>query len=364
MKPYSVILCFLLVMPALSAPAAAEDKLLEALLPDDATRSIQALMRGVSPAPKPAPYGEKAVNLHIFFPLGRHDLTADGRAALDAVASRLRDKRLLPYHFRIEGHTCDIGGFASNERLSWRRAESVRNYLTEVHKLASERFITQGFGERHPMVVNNNDEANRRRNRRVLIVNTTYTANEQNLDTGAPFTVVMEREDGGGMVTVKNADPVDSSQGYRVRFHAAESLHVYIFQQDDHGGFYPLFPRPEFTGIDNPVSAGTEVRIPRKNYLLNLDSAKGPERIIAVASPDPLEDPPRICREALDRAFTTPGEAATRNQAFRGSQQGFKLAAPASTGGPVMVPMKESAGMSGSCEKPVRYMWRREFLHR
>ncbi len=68
----------------------------------------------------------------------------------------------------IHGHTDDEGGFEFNQNLSIRRAESVRNYLTQKG-ISKNRLIIKGFGETRP--VNNNTTANERQyNRRIEIV--------------------------------------------------------------------------------------------------------------------------------------------------------------------------------------------------
>jgi OmpA-OmpF porin, OOP family len=51
----------------------------------------------------------------------------------------------------IEGHTDAHGRLAYNERLSLRRAESVRRYLTDRHALSAELLDVQGLGPRQPI---------------------------------------------------------------------------------------------------------------------------------------------------------------------------------------------------------------------
>ncbi|CAN8139847.1 OmpA-like domain-containing protein [uncultured Thiomicrorhabdus sp.] len=83
------------------------------------------------------------------------------RANLAALNNMKPNDNLL-----IMGHTCDLGPDAYNMRLSWRRANSVKNFIaTEMPNLASRIYIV-GRGENEPMVANTS-ESNRQQNRRV-----------------------------------------------------------------------------------------------------------------------------------------------------------------------------------------------------
>lgn len=67
----------------------------------------------------------------------------------------------------ISGHTCDIGSDAYNQKLSERRAASVKAYL--VNKgVAEDRIVSEGYGETRP-VADNKTKTGREENRRVEI---------------------------------------------------------------------------------------------------------------------------------------------------------------------------------------------------
>jgi outer membrane protein OmpA-like peptidoglycan-associated protein len=75
---------------------------------------------------------------------------------------------------RIDGYTDAKGSDAYNEKLSLRRADSVRKWF-QAHGLAALRFKTQGFGAKNPVAPNtkpdgSDDPEGRRKNRRVEIV--------------------------------------------------------------------------------------------------------------------------------------------------------------------------------------------------
>jgi outer membrane protein OmpA-like peptidoglycan-associated protein len=75
---------------------------------------------------------------------------------------------------RIEGHTDSVGNDGYNQKLSERRAESVRQWFVR-HGLGALRFASRGFGETQPVASNtkpdgSDDPEGRRKNRRVEIV--------------------------------------------------------------------------------------------------------------------------------------------------------------------------------------------------
>ena len=73
------------------------------------------------------------------------------------------------WNLAIEGHTDSIAGDAYNLELSKRRADAVKNALTERYAVAPGRLTTAGFGESRPKDRNDTLEG-RARNRRVELV--------------------------------------------------------------------------------------------------------------------------------------------------------------------------------------------------
>ena len=65
----------------------------------------------------------------------------------------------------IGGHTDNVGGTAYNEKLSDRRAATVKQWLIS-HGIETSRLTTHGYGQSQPLVPNDSD-AHRARNRRV-----------------------------------------------------------------------------------------------------------------------------------------------------------------------------------------------------
>ena len=67
--------------------------------------------------------------------------------------------------FEIDGHTDNVGKSDYNAKLSQSRADAVKAWLV-AHGIADKRLTTQGFGDKVPLVPNDN-AADRAKNRRV-----------------------------------------------------------------------------------------------------------------------------------------------------------------------------------------------------
>lgn len=135
------------------------------------------------PAPKPAPSlaeqlqsqglatqqtdrGITVTLTGVVFPTNSTVLSESGKASVDKVASLMREhpERTLV----VEGHTDNQGREAGNQKLSERRAESVKQALIAA-SVAAERITARGYGQRYP-VASNNDDTGRQQNRRVEFV--------------------------------------------------------------------------------------------------------------------------------------------------------------------------------------------------
>ena len=69
--------------------------------------------------------------------------------------------------FAIQGHTDSVGSKSSNQALSERRANAVRDYLI-ANGISAARLTAAGFGEDNP-IANNKTRAGRKENRRVEV---------------------------------------------------------------------------------------------------------------------------------------------------------------------------------------------------
>lgn len=103
----------------------------------------------------------------VLFDFDKADVRPDAAAALGRLATVIR--AYPTGRVEIEGHTDSKGDDAYNQRLSERRAESVKRWLVEREGIAADRLATRGAGESRPMADNATD-AGRQKNRRVEVV--------------------------------------------------------------------------------------------------------------------------------------------------------------------------------------------------
>lgn len=119
-----------------------------------------------APAPLPAPTPEKVTfAADAFFDFDKAALKPEGQARLDDLVSKIRDMTLEVVI--AVGHTDSIGAADYNQRLSVRRAESVKSYLVG-QGIEANRIYTEGKGENQPIASNKTREG-RAKNRRVEI---------------------------------------------------------------------------------------------------------------------------------------------------------------------------------------------------
>ena len=109
----------------------------------------------------------------VLFDFDKAEIRRDARNALKQVGDIIREKARGTV--RIEGHTDSKGADAYNQKLSERRANSVRDWLVKNEGLKNVRFSTTGFGAKKPAVSNtkpdgSDDPEGRQKNRRVEIV--------------------------------------------------------------------------------------------------------------------------------------------------------------------------------------------------
>jgi len=118
------------------------------------------------PAAKPKPVAEKVtLAADVLFDFDKAVLKNEGKAKLDDLADKVRAIN-LEVVIAI-GHTDSVGSDAYNQKLSVRRAESVKAYLVSK-RIEPNRIYTEGKGEKQP-VASNKTKDGRAKNRRVEI---------------------------------------------------------------------------------------------------------------------------------------------------------------------------------------------------
>ncbi len=110
----------------------------------------------------------------VLFDFDKSTIKPEAASALHTVAEIIKDKG-KGRSVRIDGHTDSKGGDAYNQKLSERRAASVKQWLTEKEGLNTIKMSTQGFGAKRPVAPNakpdgSDDPEGRQKNRRVEIV--------------------------------------------------------------------------------------------------------------------------------------------------------------------------------------------------
>ena len=146
-------------VPAPAAPAA----------PAPAPAAAPAPAPAAAPAPAPvvaAPATEKvSFAADAFFDFDKAVLKPEGKAKLDDLADKVKGLNLEV--IIAVGHTDSVGSDAYNQKLSIRRSEAVKSYLTGKG-IDAARVYTEGKGEKQPVADNKTSEG-RAKNRRVEI---------------------------------------------------------------------------------------------------------------------------------------------------------------------------------------------------
>jgi outer membrane protein OmpA-like peptidoglycan-associated protein len=102
----------------------------------------------------------------VLFAFGKYDLSPDAREKLAKLSGIVLGHPGL--NLSVEGYTDNVGTDEVNQKLSEKRAETVRTYLMG-QGLADADITSQGFGKASP-VADNSTAAGRQKNRRVEIV--------------------------------------------------------------------------------------------------------------------------------------------------------------------------------------------------
>ena len=106
------------------------------------------------------------VTLKVNFDFDKSDIKPEYHATLAEFASYMRQQQSFTV-VEIAGHTDSVGSDAYNQKLSERRAKSVRDYLVNKLGMDDKLFSAVGYGESKPIASNDTD-AGRAENRRIL----------------------------------------------------------------------------------------------------------------------------------------------------------------------------------------------------
>jgi len=121
------------------------------------------------PAAKPAavaPVTEKVtLAADVLFDFDKSVVKPEGKTKLDELVSKLKAINLEV--IIAIGHTDSIGSDQYNQKLSMRRAQSVKTYMVSKG-IQANRIYTEGKGEKQPVAPNTTKEG-RQKNRRVEV---------------------------------------------------------------------------------------------------------------------------------------------------------------------------------------------------
>jgi outer membrane protein OmpA-like peptidoglycan-associated protein len=114
------------------------------------------------------------LNADVLFDFNKASLRPEANEVLQKLVHEVQ-ARLGPARYRVEGHTDWIGTDAYNNRLSTRRATSVKEWLIRHAGAGRAHVVALGFGERRPVASNtrpdgSDDPEGRQKNRRVELV--------------------------------------------------------------------------------------------------------------------------------------------------------------------------------------------------
>ena len=111
------------------------------------------------------------VALDIQFELNSSLLSAAAIPQLEELAAAMTSMALQNARFAIVGHTDGSGSAAYNLKLSYLRAQSVRDYLAQQGGVELERLLAEGRGEEEPLPGKPTTDPSNRRVEIVLLGN-------------------------------------------------------------------------------------------------------------------------------------------------------------------------------------------------
>lgn len=134
-----------------------------------APKAVEAPPAPAAAAPAPAPQAPAASKVtyaaDAFFDFDKATLKPAGKAKLDDLVGKVKGINLEV--IIAVGHTDNVGSDVYNQKLSVKRAESVKAYLVSKG-IEKNRIYTEGKGEKQPVADNKTTEG-RGKNRRVEI---------------------------------------------------------------------------------------------------------------------------------------------------------------------------------------------------
>jgi outer membrane protein OmpA-like peptidoglycan-associated protein len=119
---------------------------------------------------------EMIISLNVRFDTGKAVISKKYNNDIKTVATFMKIDPSIKVE--IQGYTDNVGNDDYNQKLSEKRAKSVRQYLIDKFGIDGSRLKAIGYGKNKP-IVSNDTEENRQKNRRVqALIKTTMVANK------------------------------------------------------------------------------------------------------------------------------------------------------------------------------------------
>jgi len=109
-----------------------------------------------------------AIDLEVYFDYNSSTITKQAEPELMKLGRALTNPDLRGSVFLVAGHTDAKGGNDYNQRLSERRAQAVKRFLTDTFNLSDDSLVATGYGKSK---LKNTDDPYAAENRRVQVVN-------------------------------------------------------------------------------------------------------------------------------------------------------------------------------------------------
>ena len=110
---------------------------------------------------------DRAVVRNIYFDFGDTQVSSDSQPILRAILNKLNEYPQM--RIEIAGHTDSVGDEDTNQWVSQKRADAVRNWLIQ-NGVSKDRMVAKGYGENQPLATNDNEREGRELNRRIEII--------------------------------------------------------------------------------------------------------------------------------------------------------------------------------------------------
>ncbi|MHB8472370.1 MAG: OmpA family protein [Gammaproteobacteria bacterium] len=139
--------------------------------PPAGTKCAEKVAATPTPEPTPTPVPEAktetfTLGATTLFDFNKSNLHASGKEKLDDLVAKIKAHQSVD-SITVTGHTDSVGTNAYNQKLSERRAHTVRDYLVKSG-IDAKLITARGMGETKP-VATNATAAGRQQNRRVEV---------------------------------------------------------------------------------------------------------------------------------------------------------------------------------------------------